>query len=224
MSKETQNKQNFIILWGVSISPYVRKVMVALAEKGIAYEQKEILPKVLLEATGQKVPVEFNQASPLGKIPALQIGDYSLADSAVIAAYLDRKFSTGNQLYPRTPEAYAKARWFEQYSDTVLTDIAYHKIFLERVIKPKVLNQAVDEKRIISATTQELPAVLDYLQNSLSKNLWLAGHEFSMADVAVATQFLALEMTGFEFPKDRWARLHEYFKQIISRASFKGIA
>ncbi len=45
-----------------------------------------------------------------------------------------------------------------------------------------------------------------------------------MADVAVATQFLALEMTGFEFPKDRWARLHEYFKQIISRASFKGIA
>ncbi len=106
---------------------------------------------------------------------------------------------------------------------TVLTNITYRKIFLERVIKPKVLNQGVDEKWIISGTTQELPAVLDYLQNSLSENLWLAGHEFSMSDVAVATQFLALEITGFELPKDQWSRLHEHFKQIISRTLFKGI-
>ncbi len=100
MLKETQNKKNLIILWGASISPYVRKVMVALAEKGIAYEQKEILPKVLL-AIGQKVPLEFNQLGPLGKIPALQIADYSFVDSAVIAAYLDPKFSRHNLIVPQ---------------------------------------------------------------------------------------------------------------------------
>ena len=53
-----------IILWRASISPYVRKVMVALSEKELAYELRETLPKVLLQATGQPVPAGFMQCSP----------------------------------------------------------------------------------------------------------------------------------------------------------------
>ena len=121
------NNQHPVILWGVKVSPYVRKVMVALAEKNIAYEQREILPKVLLEATHQTVPVEFDRASQLGKIPALQVGNYCIADSAAIAGYLDRQFVSGNSLYPTDPEEYGRALWFEHFSDTTLTEIAYKK-------------------------------------------------------------------------------------------------
>ena len=73
-----------IILWGIKTSPYVRKIMVALSEKQIPYEQKEILPKILLELKGQIVPNEFEHASPLGKIPALQVNNFCIADSSVI--------------------------------------------------------------------------------------------------------------------------------------------
>ncbi len=37
-------------------------------------------------------PEAFDQASPLGKIPAIKIANYYLADSAVICSYLDKKF------------------------------------------------------------------------------------------------------------------------------------
>jgi glutathione S-transferase len=62
ITTKPKNQHVPVILWGVSLSPFVRKVMVALEEKGIAYEQREILPKSLLQATHQAVPVDFDRA------------------------------------------------------------------------------------------------------------------------------------------------------------------
>jgi glutathione S-transferase len=216
-----QNKYNpsEIILWGVSASPYVRKVMVALLEKNIDYTHKEILPKVLLQATGQAIPEDFNRVSPLGKIPALQIKDFCIADSAVIAGYLDRQFSDGQSLYPKNPEAYARTLWFEHYSDNVLTEIVYKKIFMESVIKPKILNIESNHDLVEQAKKVELPPLLDYLNHAVTKYDWIAGDDFSMADIAIATQLLALKMTDFNLEK--WRHLNNYLQKVTARESFK---
>ena len=209
-----------IKLWGVSISPYVRKVMVALAEKQISYELKETLPMVLLKATEQVVPVEFQRASPLGKIPALQVGgDYVLSDSSVIAEYLDLEFSSGNSLYPSNPKRYAKARWFEMYSDTVLTSVAYQKIFLERVVKPHVLKEEPNMEIADRALHEELPCLLQFLNDSLQDRVWFAGEDFSMADVAVVTQLLALNMAGYALCESQYPDLHKHFQRAMKRES-----
>ena len=211
---------NNVVLWGVSVSPYVRKVMVALAEKEIGYEHKEILPRILLEATGQEVAAEFNQVSPLGKIPALQIDNYSISDSAVIASYLDRKFSTGNKLYPNHPEEYGKALYFERYSDTILTNVIYQKIFLECVVKAKVLNQSPNYDLVNTAIENELPILLHYLNAQLQGKKWFSGENFSMADVAIATQLLALEMSGFNFLQKKYKNLRSHMRETMMRKSF----
>ena len=69
-------------LFGAPVSPFVRKVMVALAEKGIGYEHDPVVPAV--------APAEFKRVSkdvsPLGRIPAYRDGDFALADSSVIRA------------------------------------------------------------------------------------------------------------------------------------------
>lgn len=212
-----------VILWGVSLSPYVRKIMVALDEKGITYEHREILPKSLLQATGQAVPVDFNEASPLGKIPALQVGNFFTADSAVIAHYLDRKFHSGNKLYPANPEHYARALWFEHYSDTVLTETIYKKLFLETVVKPNVLNIQPNIDLLEEAKVNELPALLDYLENAVTHFTWIAGDDFSMADIAISTQLIALQMSGFEIATSRWKFLRKYLENVTARPSFKKI-
>ena len=87
-----------IKLFGVSISPYVRKTMVALYEKEIKYDHIELLPKSLLIATEQAVPVELDFASPQGKIP-VQINGRYISDSAIINIYLDKFFSEKNDLF-----------------------------------------------------------------------------------------------------------------------------
>ncbi len=218
MSSQTQES---VTLWGVSASPYVRKVKVALEEKQIPYKQIEILPKILLQALGQEVPGDFDKASPLGKIPTLRVGDFCIADSAVIVAYLDRKFNSGNRLYPSNPENYAKTLWFEHYADVVLTEVAYKKIFTEMVIKPNILKQKSNKTVVEQAQTQELPALLDYLDRSVASQQWIAGDEFSVADIAIATHLLALKMAGFDIKDKQWNHLKSYLEKVASRPSFQ---
>lgn len=175
----------------------------------------------MLKAIGQAVPIEFEQISPLGKIPALQVDDFSISDSAVICVYLEKKFSSGNPLYPSNPEDYAKALWFEQYSDHTLTDIAYRKIFFECVIKPKILNLQPNHAIVDHAKQHELPPLLDFLDKSLESNIFIAGQQFSIADIAVTTQLLALIMAGFEIKAQQWKYVDHYLEKILSRPSFK---
>ena len=70
-----------MIVYGSSLSPYVRKVLVFAAEKGVEVEVKPV-------GIGSD-DAEFKAASPFGKIPALRDGDFAVSDSSAIIAYLD---------------------------------------------------------------------------------------------------------------------------------------
>ncbi len=109
-----------MILYGNSLSPFVRKVMVYATEKGIALENVQI---------GRPDPQpEFLRASPLRRMPALVDGDFSIADSTAIIAYLELKYPQ-SPLYPSDAQGRARAVWFEEFADTVMAT-AVNKIFL----------------------------------------------------------------------------------------------
>jgi glutathione S-transferase len=63
-------------LHGASLSPFVRKVRVALAIKGIEYEQIQIVPFGANE--------DFKRISPLGKIPVYEDQGQMIPDSSVM--------------------------------------------------------------------------------------------------------------------------------------------
>lgn len=206
-----------IVLWGVKASPYVQKVMVALAEKNIVYEHQQILPKSLLVLRNEFVPEDFERLSPLGKIPLLQIGNWGIADSAVITAFLDREFPSGKKLYPNDSREYAKALWFERYADRTLTAVVYKKIFFQKVIKPALLNQPADLTIVEKAISTELPPLLTYLDRELQRNEWLADQRFSIADIAVVVQLVALKKAGVSL--DNWKNLNKYLKNVTQQPS-----
>lgn len=210
-----------LILWGVKASPYVQKVMVALAEKNLDYEHRQILPKSLLILRNEVMPEEFERLSPLGKIPVLQMGDWGIADSAVITTFLDRQFPSDQKLYPDNPKEYAKALWFERYADTTLTDVIYKKIFFQKVIKPALLNQPADLSIVEKAISIELPPLLTYLNRELEKNKWLADQRFSIADIAVVVQLVALKKAGVSL--DDWKNLDKYLKNVTQQPSFLNV-
>ena len=102
------------IVYGVNASPFVRKVRVFLAEKGIAYELDPVIPV--------NVSAEFRKMSPLGKVPAFRDGDRTLSDSSIICAYLERMHPQP-ALYPADAYDYARALWFEEYGDGGLSGV-----------------------------------------------------------------------------------------------------
>jgi len=217
-----QNKASKITLWGVSVSPFVRKVKVALAEKGLAYEQQSILPTLLLNATNCSVPEKFAKTSPLGKIPAINDGEVNVSDSAVICAYLERAYPTQNKLYPECNEKYARVLWFENFADNVFAEIAYKKIFMQLFIIPHVLQGVEDKEMVETAKSKELPRLFDFLESSL-QGKWIIGDDFSVADIALVTHFISLKQVDVLVDETQWPKLHAYIERVLTRSSFSQV-
>ena len=200
-------------LYGAGLSPFVRKVRVVLAEKKVAYEHDPVVPF--------NVSAEYKAISPLGKIPAYRDEKGALPDSSVICAYLEKRHPTP-ALYPSDPYEYARALWFEEYADSAIVAVAGAKIFFPRVVGPRFFNQPADEAVIGKAIAEELPPLFDYLESQLSGD-WLAGGQFSIADVAIGTQFVNMRLAGVTLDAQRWPKLTRYVARVHERPSFKAL-
>jgi glutathione S-transferase len=199
-------------LWGASVSPFVRKVRVVLAEKKIPHEREDLVPF--------NVSAEYRKLSPLGKIPAWQDGDRAIADSSVICAYLERTHPEP-RLYPADPYEYARALWFEEYGDTALLGVVGPKIFFQKVVGPRFFNQPTDEAVVRKAIDDELPPLLDYLESQLGGGDAIVGGRFSIGDIGLATQFVNLRHAGVGVDAKRWPKLARYVAGLHERPSFK---
>jgi glutathione S-transferase len=219
--KEISGKER--IVYGLGISPYVRKVLVALNEKNLPYTLEEVYPLIKLhhklsKALNYSIDNKCAKASPLGKIPTYSEGTWSIADSSVICAYIDRQYPTP-ALYPTNSHEYAQALWFEKYADEVLSTVIY-PLLIEKVIKPQALKEKTDQE-IVKKSLQELPPLLDYLETAIDNKEWLVGTAFSIADIAIVTQFISLDKAGEAIDTQKWPQLSAYLKKVKDRESFK---
>lgn len=200
-----------MILYGSTLSPFVRKVMAFAAEKDIELE---------LKATGfPSSDPDFCAASPFKKMPALQDGDYSLADSSAIIHYLEAKYPTP-ALIPAEPRARGRTIWFDEFADTILFGCG-QKIFFNRVVAPVFLNRPGDLAAANTAQRDELPPILDYLEQVVpDAGGYLVGDSLTLADIAVSGPFANLEHLGIETDAKRHPRTAAYVRRILARPSF----
>lgn len=201
-------------VYGVSASPFVRKVRVFLAEKGIPYELDPVIPFGVSD--------DFKKMSPLGKVPAFRDGERTLCDSSVICAYLERTHPTPS-LYPSDPYEYARALWFEEYGDGGLVTVIGPKIFFQKVVGPRFFNRPTDEAMVQKAIDEELPPMFDYLEGEIGNNDFLVGRTLSIADIGVGTQFVNLRHVGVTPDATRWPKLAAYVERLHARPSFKAL-
>lgn len=203
-----------LIVYGAALSPFVRKTRVFLAEKGLDYtlEQVNIFPP----------PDWFKALSPLKRIPVLrdeEAGpDATLPDSSVICAYLERR-KPEPALYPKDNFAYARALWFEEYADSELAGNVGMGIF-RPVVVSKLMGKEPDRAAAEKTLTEKLPKYFDYLDKEIGGNAFLVGNAFSIADIAVATQFVNLAHAGYVPDATKWPNLSRYLKPIHARPSF----
>lgn len=200
-------------IYGLGISPFVRKTRVILTEKNIPYE---------LITTNPFVPDEaFRKLTPFGKIPVLQDGDLILPDSTSIAAYLDRGYPEP-AMYPRDAREFGRALFLEEYGDSIIYPTLIG-VFMQRIVMPNLMGTPTDEKAVREALAKT-PPVLDFLENQLSSaSAWIVGGSFSVADIAVATTFANWGYAGEKVDPSRWPKLAAYLKRVLERPSFKAL-
>ena len=200
-----------MILYGSSLSPYVRKVLAFAAEKGIELD---------LQPTGFPNPTpEYLDASPFRKMPALRDGDYTLADSSAIIHYLEAKFPEP-ALIPADPKLRGKTIWYEEFADTILVACGA-KIFFNRIVAPRFMGRPCDEEAVQQAELNDLPPILDYLERTVpGEEGYLVGNSLTLADIAIAGPFVNFRHTNTRIDPSRYPRTVAYADRILARPSF----
>lgn len=163
-----------LTIYGFPTSPYVRKVLLVAAEKGLSVN--------LVPSTPHKPTPEFLAASPFRMMPAMEDDGFKLADSTAIALYLDAKHPEP-ALLPTDPQARGRAILFDEYADTLLADSA-RTVGFNRHIGPTLLGIEGDSDAADAAEARAEP-LLDWLEEQVGDG-WLLGDDYSLADIAVA--------------------------------------
>ncbi len=199
-----------MIVHGSSISPYVRKVLVFAAEKGLAFEHKPT-------GIGPKSD-EFMAISPFGKIPAFEDGDYKLCDSSAIVHYLDAAYPE-HRLIPADAKQLGRVVWFDEYADTILAS-AIGPIFWNRALAPRI-KMPVDEAAAAKAEAEAVPPVLAYLESvAPDAGGYLVGDSLSLADISVCGPLVNGSYAGFTVDAATYPKAAAYVASILARPSF----
>ena len=100
MTQSAQKAQEPLTLVSHTLCPYVQRAVIALTEKGVPFERKDV--------DLSNKPDWFKKISPLGKTPVLVVGEQPIFESAVIAEYLEE--TAPNPLHPKDALARADHR------------------------------------------------------------------------------------------------------------------
>ncbi|MEN3030670.1 glutathione S-transferase [Chromobacterium amazonense] len=158
-----------IKLHGLSLSPYYNKVKIALLEKGVNFQE------VLTPPSQEDWLLE---KSPMGKIPFVEINGHPLAESTVILEWLEDAYPTAS-LLPPTPNGRALAR-------ELMTML---ELYVMRPAAPLIGHMmkgsqpsAEQAEEIRQALARGISAVAQLARQAP----WLAGEDFSFADLSAA--------------------------------------
>ena len=197
-------------LW---LSPYSRKVRLALGEKKLACELE-------LEKVWERRP-EYLALNPTGEVPVFIDADGTvLADSTAICEYLD-EIAPDPGLVGGTARARAEARRLSAWFDLKFAREVTRHLVGEKVIK-RLLGKGQPDSDILRAGKANLRIHLEYIGYLGERRNWLAGDSLSIADLAAAGHLSALDYLG-DVPWDEFSGAKDWYARIKSRPSFKNL-
>jgi glutathione S-transferase len=199
------------ILHHLWLSPYARKVRVALKEKGLDFE-------LALEKVWERRP-EFLALNPAGTVPVLVDDDGSvIAESGVICEYLEEAYAEAPLLGESSAERAEVRRlvaWFDLKFAREVTDNLYR----EKVMK-RFLGLGEPSSQAIRAGHANIHYHLDYIAWLAERRRFLAGEHFSLADIAAAAHLSSLDYLG-DVPWAQHAGAKDWYARLKSRPSFR---
>jgi glutathione S-transferase len=200
-------------IYGVPISVHTRKVIVVALTKDLPHEVVPVVPVI-----PDNPPPNWRQLSPTGRIPALTDGDFTIADSAAICAYLER-LHPDHPVYPQSPRDYGRALSLEQYAGTLFRDVV-HPLFHETVVHPKIRNVPTDQDKVDEVLAKAVPETFGYL-DSIAGGDFLIGKVMSIADIAVASNLTTYQYIGFDLYRNRFPRLAALYDRIARQPAMR---
>ncbi|XP_054796163.1 glutathione S-transferase-like [Prosopis cineraria] len=204
-------------VYGPTLSTAVSRVLACLIEKDVRFQ---LIP--LNMSKGEHKKPDFLKIHPFGQVPAFEDDSISLFESRAICRYICEKHpEKGNRaLYGTNPLAKASIdQWLEaegQNFNPPTSVLVFQLAFAPRM-------KIKQDEGAINLNGEKLAKVLDVYERRLGESRFLAGDEFSLADLSHLpnTQYLMSTSKSEMFT----SRTHvsRWWSEISARDSWKQV-
>ncbi|MEO7390932.1 MAG: glutathione S-transferase [Ramlibacter sp.] len=197
-------------LWGRLSSINVRKVVLAAQWLGIAFERTEAGHEFGIVKTP-----DYLAKNPNALVPLMKDGDFQLWESNVIVRYLCAKHSPG-KLYPEgLAQRFDAERWMDWQQTTL--NPAGRNAFVQLMRTP-VGKRNADLIAQSVAATEPLMAMLD---QHLSQRAFMAGTDFTMADIPIACE--VHRWTGLPIARPPRPAIERWYHGVLAHPASRGV-
>lgn len=197
-------------LWGRMSSINVRKVVWAAQELGLSLQRTEAGG-----AFGLVKEPAYLHMNPNAQVPVIDDEGFILWESNAIVRYLCAKHAAG-RLYPLDlPQRFIAEQWMD-WQQTSLNP-AGRSGFVQWIRTPAAQRQP----EVIARSNAATEPLLDLIDAHLARQPFMAGAQFSMADIPVACEI----HRWFGLPQPRAPRQHldSWYLGILSRPATRGV-
>ena len=175
------------------------------AELGLDYQHSDLAPR----SPGTRTP-EFLAMNPNARVPVISGDGFILSESMAINLYLAKKHRS--PLYPADPRNEALAwQWSLWETDRLDRQVVNY------VNHSSGLPENERNKAIADAAWEEIVPAMDVLNTALGKSRWLAGSDFSVADLNVAGALYR----GLFMDLARWPNVQSWLGRCWERPAAK---
>lgn len=159
-------------LLGRNTSGNVQKVIFLLEELGTPYVREDYGRQF-----NNTQDAAYLKLNPNGKVPTLVDGDVVVWESNTILRYLCNRLKK-DTLYPADPAARTEV---ERWMDWLLASVNYQYVQVFKDSKKPASERAAS----FEADAKELAAQLSILDGAMAGRPWIAGSNFTIADIAL---------------------------------------
>jgi glutathione S-transferase len=178
------------------------KPLLSLYEKGLEFRSRP-----LNMAEFEHYEDWFKRINPSGLVPALEHDGKMIGESTVICEYLEDAFPDAPPLRPRDAYGTAQMRlwtkWVDEYFMNCVSTVGWHMIvgkmiagYTDEEFEAKVANIPTHEQKLkwrrarkgfpqelVDDETRKIAYSVKKLDARLAESAWLAGPEYSLADI-----------------------------------------
>ena len=201
-----------VVVHGILGSPFVRAVRATLEEKGQRYRVQAMKP-------GEHKSAAYLALHPFGRVPMIEHDGFKLYETQAILRYLDAVFPEP-ALQPRDAKAAARMNQVMGINDWYLFPDVARVIVFQRIVGPAIFGHTPDEA-VIAQAAPKVPTCIGELNRLLGDGPFLAGEQFSLADLLLAPQLDYLFMTPEGRSAMQGTPLEAWLKRVIARPSMQ---
>ncbi|KAF4339114.1 glutathione S-transferase [Fusarium beomiforme] len=176
-------------------------------ELGIEYTLKQYKRSPLL------APPDFKALHPMGAAPVITDGAVTLAESCACMEYISHKYAGGKLFVSPSDPAYPDFLYWWHWADGTLQPSLGRIMLIKSAKLP-------DDNPVVKFGKFRSSQALKMLDERVRDNEWLAGKEFSAADIMVVFPLTTIRYFS-PYSLEEYPNILKYLERIAKREGFK---